>query len=123
MWKQVVVYGAAVAAETLLLQWLDYRHLVRAHEDDLHAFLIALQFLALGMIVGARALRRPPPAPFDGNPQARAALGLSPRELTVPAAIAAGRSNKEIAAERQVSPNTVGTHVARLFEKLGARRR
>ncbi|HEX8402176.1 MAG TPA: LuxR C-terminal-related transcriptional regulator [Allosphingosinicella sp.] len=37
--------------------------------------------------------------------------------------IAAGRSNKEIAIELKVSPNTVKTHVARLFEKLGARRR
>ena len=39
------------------------------------------------------------------------------------AALAAGRSNKEIAAELHVSPNTVKTHVARLFEKLDARRR
>jgi ATP/maltotriose-dependent transcriptional regulator MalT len=37
--------------------------------------------------------------------------------------LAAGRSNKEIAAALHVSPNTVKTHVARLFEKLGARRR
>jgi len=37
--------------------------------------------------------------------------------------IAAGRSNKEIAAQLNVSPNTVKTHVARLFEKLGAKRR
>jgi DNA-binding CsgD family transcriptional regulator len=39
------------------------------------------------------------------------------------AEIAAGRSNKEIAARLHVSPNTVKTHVARLFEKLDARRR
>lgn len=37
--------------------------------------------------------------------------------------LAAGRSNKEIAAELDVSPNTVKTHVARLFEKLGSSRR
>lgn len=37
--------------------------------------------------------------------------------------IAAGRSNKEIAARLNVSPNTIKTHAARLFEKLGARRR
>jgi ATP/maltotriose-dependent transcriptional regulator MalT len=37
--------------------------------------------------------------------------------------IAAGHSNKEIAARLHVSPNTVKTHVARLFEKLGVRRR
>ena len=38
-------------------------------------------------------------------------------------ALAAGRSNKEIATTLDVSPNTVKTHVARLFEKLDAKRR
>ena len=37
--------------------------------------------------------------------------------------LAAGRSNKEIANRLDVSPNTVKTHVARLFEKLEVRRR
>ena len=61
--------------------------------------------------------------PFDGNPQAQASLGISPRELAVLQELAAGRSNKEIAQRLGVSPNTVKTHVARLYEKLGARRR
>ncbi len=63
------------------------------------------------------------PAAFDGNPKAQAALGLSERELEVLHELAAGHSNKEIAAHLHVSPNTVKTHVARLFEKLGAKRR
>lgn len=57
------------------------------------------------------------------NPAARQALGISERELAVLAEIAAGHSNKEIAARLHVSPNTVKTHVARLLAKLGARRR
>ena len=52
-----------------------------------------------------------------------AELGISVREREVLAEIVAGRSNKEIAARLKVSPNTVKTHVARLFEKLGANRR
>jgi ATP/maltotriose-dependent transcriptional regulator MalT len=43
--------------------------------------------------------------------------------MTVLEQIAAGRSNKEIAARLKISPNTVKTHAARLFEKLGAKRR
>jgi ATP/maltotriose-dependent transcriptional regulator MalT len=43
--------------------------------------------------------------------------------MTVLEEIAAGRSNKEIAARLNISPNTVKTHAARLFEKLGAKRR
>lgn len=50
-------------------------------------------------------------------------LGISERERVVLQQLAAGGSNKEIAQQLGISPNTVKTHVSRLFEKLGARRR
>ena len=37
--------------------------------------------------------------------------------------LAAGRSNKEIAQQLEVSPNTVKTHVANLFENWARKRR
>ena len=122
-WKPVVLYGALLAAGTLALQWIDYQRLARAHPGQLYTFLIAAGFLATGVYIGARVLAAPPPSGVDGNPKAQAALGISPRELAVLHEIAAGRSNKEIAASLNVSPHTVKTHVARLFEKLGAKRR
>jgi DNA-binding CsgD family transcriptional regulator len=97
--------------------------MVRVHPDDFTLFLIALAFLALGLWIGARVIAPPRPAPFDGNPKALETLGISPREREVLEEIAAGRSNKEIARRLGVSPNTVKTHVARLFEKLEAKRR
>jgi len=123
MWKRAAVYGALLAAGTLVLQWLDYQRLARAHSTDLYLFLIAAAFLALGVYIGMRVIGVSRPAPFDGNPKAQAALSISARELDVLREIAAGHSNKEIAANLHVSPNTVKTHAARLFEKLGARRR
>jgi DNA-binding NarL/FixJ family response regulator len=125
MWKRVACYGALLGAGTLGLQWLDYLRLARSHVGDIYVFLIAVAFLALGTYIGARVIgaNSAKPAPFDGNPQAQAVLGISPRELTVLQEMAAGRSNKEIAARLEVSPDTVKTHVARLFEKLQARRR
>lgn len=123
MWKRAVIYGALLAAGTFALQWLDYQRLARAHSGDIYVFLIALAFLGLGIFVGVRAVGASKPAAFDGNPKAQAALGISARELEVLQEIAAGCSNKEIAARLNVSPNTVKTHVARLFEKLGAKRR
>ncbi len=125
MWKRILVYGLALAAGTGLLQWLDYRHLARAQSETVYIAVIALVFLALGAWAGVRLLghRAPPAPPFDGNPQAQATLGISPRELDVLEQLAAGLSNKEIADKLHVSPHTVKTHVARLFEKLGARRR
>lgn len=123
MWVRILLYGAVLAVGTLALQALDYFRLVRAHSSDLYIFLIALGFLLLGAWLGTRALARPTPRPFDGNPQAVASLGISPREMEVLGEIAAGRSNQEIAARLGVSLNTVKTHVARLLGKLGAKRR
>ena len=123
MWRRAGLYGAFLAAGTFALQWLDYRSVARAHSGDIYIFLVAVAFLALGVVVGARAFRAPRSVSFDGNPKARASLGISPRELTILNELAAGRSNKEIAARLSVSPNTVKTHVARLYETLGAKRR
>lgn len=121
--KRIAAYGMLLAAGAFVLQWLDYQRLVRSHVGELYGFLIAAAFLALGIAIGMRLLARPAPAGFDGNPRAQAALGISARELAVLQHLSAGRSNKEIAAALHVSPNTVKTHVARLFEKLDARRR
>ena len=72
-------------------------------------------FMKLGQILSFANENMPP--------QAQAALKISERELEVLRELAAGLSNKEIAQRLSVSPNTVKTHVARLYEKLGARRR
>jgi DNA-binding CsgD family transcriptional regulator len=123
MWKRVVGYGALLAAGTLALQWLDYQRLARMHSGDIYLFLVAAAFLVLGIVLGVRVFAAPAPVAFDGNPKAQAALGLSDRELQVLHELAAGHTNKEIAARLHISPNTVKTHVARVFEKLGAKRR
>ena len=123
MWKRLAGYGLLLGMGTFALQFADYQRLARAHADGLYGFLLAAAFLGLGIYVGARLFGVARPAPFDGNPNARAALRLSPRELTILHEVAAGRSTKEIAARLEVSPNTVKTHLAHWFDKLGAKRR
>ncbi|MGA8277626.1 MAG: hypothetical protein WB784_05460 [Rhodanobacteraceae bacterium] len=90
MWKRVVGYGAMLAAGTLGLQWLDYERLARIHSGDIYLFLVAATFLVLGILLGVRVFAAPAPVPFDGNPKAQAALGLSKRELDVLHELAAG---------------------------------
>ena len=123
MGKRAIAYGLLLALATLVLQWLDYQRLARVHPQEIYVGLIALGFLALGVFIGIRLFGAPAVVVDEGNPNAKAALGISERELEVLREIAGGRSNKEIAAQLNVSPNTIKTHVARLFEKLGARRR
>ena len=48
---------------------------------------------------------------------------LTRRELEVLSALAAGRTNKEIAGDLGLSPNTVKFHVKNLFQKLGVHNR
>lgn len=122
-WKPILLYGLLLAAGVAALEWLDYQRMVRRHWADLYVFLIAAAFMGLGIWLGVRVFARPAPQPFDGNPQALASLGISPRELNVLHALAAGRSNREIADALHVSPNTVKTHIARLYDKLEASRR
>lgn len=124
MWKHILLYAAILALGAFALQWLDLQRMARLYPQSVYDALLAAGFLALGLWIGARMLgRRGDTPPFDGNPKALAELGISPREAAVLAELAAGFSNKEIARRLDVSPNTVKTHVARLYEKLGATRR
>ena len=123
-WGQIALYGVLLAAGTFALGWLDLQRLTRTYSFDAFVALVALAFLVLGAWAGMHLFRgAPKAAAFDGNPKALETLGISPRELAVLQELAAGRSNKEIAIKLAVSPNTIKTHMARLFEKLGARRR
>jgi len=125
MWKPVAIYGVALALGALALQWLEYRVWAHAHAIGLYLGLVGIAFLALGIWVGAKLFRSPArlDAPFAPNARAREALGITEREADVLRLLAAGRSNKEIAIQLGVSPNTVKTHIARLYGKLGAGRR
>jgi DNA-binding NarL/FixJ family response regulator len=106
------------------LNWLQYKYLARAYPNDIWLALIALAFMGLGIWVGARLFRRATPAEqFEVNTAAQGSLGISERELEVLQLLAGGRSNKEIASILNVSPNTVKTHIANLFEKLEVKRR
>lgn len=123
MYRTVLVYGASLAVGAFGLNWLQYRLLVRTHSVEVYVTLIALAFMGLGVWVGARLFRRAPAAPFEPNTRVQQTLGISGRELEVLALLADGRSNKEIAGRLEVSPNTVKTHVAKLYGKLDVRRR
>jgi DNA-binding CsgD family transcriptional regulator len=123
MWRTILIYGALLALGAFGLQLLEFQFLVRTHAAESYAVLIAIGFLGLGIWAGARLFRRPTPQPFTPNIQEKGSLGISEREFEVLTLLAAGQSNKQIAQTLEVTPNTVKTHVAKLFEKLEVSRR
>jgi NarL family two-component system response regulator LiaR len=134
--KHVLLYGLLGGVLIALLKLIEFRYLVVEHSIEIYGGLVAAVFAALGIWLGLRLTRTrttvvetvvvrevPVVTPFVRDVGTVEALGVTPRELEILELIAAGLSNKEIAAKVFVSENTVKTHSRRLFDKLGARRR
>jgi two-component system, NarL family, response regulator LiaR len=148
--KTVIGYGLLGGVLIALLKLVEYRFLVLEHSFEIYGGIIAALFSVLGIWLGLKLTRvketvviREVPVemrvevpvevrvpvevhvagPFQRDDQRLAQLGITPRELDILEAMAAGLSNREIAERLFVSENTVKTHAGRLFEKLSARRR
>ncbi len=123
MWRTIMIYALALAGAAAGLEWLRYRHAARVLPTEIYVGLIAIGFIALGLWIGRRLTPSPPARAFVRNEAAIRSLGLSPRECEILEMLASGASNKELARALGISPNTVKTHVARVYEKLDVDRR
>jgi ATP/maltotriose-dependent transcriptional regulator MalT len=140
--KTILLYGLLGGVLIAALKMVEYRTLVLEHSLELYGGIVAALFAVLGIWLGQKLtrpreklvvrevpvrveVRVPVPAdgPFVRNEERVRELGLTPRELEILEAVAAGLSNKEIADRLFVSENTVKTHAVRVFAKLSARRR
>jgi len=124
MARTIILYAILLALAAAALNWLQYRYLARAFSTEIYIGLIAAAFIVLGAWVGNRLTPRR--ARLDGfvrNDAAVGSLGLSPREVQILDALASGQSNKELARSFGISPNTVKTHLARVYAKLAVERR
>ena len=132
MKKTILLYGLLGGLLIAALKAIEYRFLVVEHSLEIYGGLVALLFAALGIWLGLKLTRTrivvkevavPVGGPFVLNALRQEQLGITPRELEILAQIAAGLSNREIAAKLYVSENTVKTHTGSVFEKLNAKRR
>ena len=122
--RTILLYAVALALAALALDWLEYRYFARAFSTEIYIAVLAVGFIALGVWAGVKLTpRRAAEPPFQRNEAAARSLGLSPRELEIIQALSAGESNKEMARRLGISPNTVKTHLARVYEKLEVQRR
>ena len=142
MKRHALIFGLVGGLLIATLQYTEYRFVVIEHSVELYGALVAILFAAFGIWLGLRITRSretiretivvkevlvPAEAavlqPFAPNAAQQQTLGITARELEVLTLVAGGLSNREIAAQLFVSENTVKTHCARAFDKLGAARR
>jgi DNA-binding CsgD family transcriptional regulator len=119
----MILYAVALALAAWLLDWLEYRYITRAFSGEIYIALLAVGFVALGVWAGQRLTPRPAPPEFHRNDAAIHSLGLTARECEILDLLASGQSNKEMARALAISPNTVKTHLANLYDKLDVERR
>ena len=140
MKKTVLLYGLLGGVLVAILKMVEYRFLIIEHSFEIYGGIIAAIFSAVGIWLGLKFTRPretvvtrevpvevrvpvPTTGPFVRNQARVDQLGLTPRELDILEAMAAGLSNREIAERLFVSENTVKTHAGRVFDKLAAKRR
>jgi len=132
-YKQVIIYGVALAIIIFLLKWLEMRYVLADQQLDTYIGLIAIVFTGLGIWLALK-LRKPMVETvivekeiylndFSINEEEIKRLNLSKRELEVLQLMAEGLSNQEIAEKLFVSLNTIKTHSAQIFEKMEVKRR
>jgi DNA-binding CsgD family transcriptional regulator len=131
--KQVLIYGAVGGVLIALLKLIEYKHFIHEYPGEVYGGLVALIFTVIGIYLGlqwtrpkeviVKEVRVRESGPFLLNTDNLRDRGLTARELEILALIARGLTNREIGEKLFVSENTVKTHSARIFEKLGVNRR
>ena len=142
MKRHALIFGFVGGLLIAALQYTQYRFIVIEHSLEIYGAIVAVLFSTFGIWLGLRLTRGREvvretvvvkevlvpaevraPGPFCPDRTQQKTLGITEREMEVLALVAGGLSNREIAARLFVSENTVKTHCARAFDKLGASRR
>ena len=131
--KRMLGYGLLAGALLVCLKLVSLAPLTMDWGRELIGAVIALGALLVGVAISRGGLLRERPAssadrprhplPADPGPAAEATPALSGREREVLGQLCAGLSNKQIARQLSLSENTVKTHLASLYGKLGVQRR
>lgn len=120
----IALYALGLAGAAFVLQWLEYKYVMRVFSTEWFIIIVAIGFAGLGAWLARQLAPSKPQAEISvPNAKAIASLGLTPRECEVLDLLAEGQSNKEIARSLKLTPNTVKTHVTNLYRKLDVNKR
>lgn len=116
---QIFLAGFLLAISAFALEWLEFKYFVRSFTIEIYTLILVSGFTVLGIWVGNRLSQKPNlKSNFEVNEKALKCLGVTGREHMVLIALAKGHSNKQIARDQNISPNTVKTHIAHLYSKF-----
>lgn len=131
--RPALLIGLLLGLILAVMKLMEFSYLTRDMTFEAYAAGIATIFLLVGWLVGRRLGEDRKSegnsveigAPDVARETTRAAPfgDLSDREMEILERIARGKTNREIAEELFLSPNTIKSHVSNLYRKLDVTRR
>lgn len=132
----LALYASCGGLLLAALRVAEFHYTFVSHSIEIYSAIVAVIFATFGIWLGGTLTKKQPEiivkevhvevpvaGPFVLDEAKVRELQITAREMEILGLVAEGLSNKEIAERVFVSENTVKTHVSRVFEKLGARRR
>ncbi|TQV76503.1 response regulator transcription factor [Aliikangiella marina] len=121
MWRIVVKYGMILFGALAAFKFLEYQFFSYKLSLEIYLAIVATAFLLIGILL-ARYFAGSKPQNLSTIDEEKLAL-FSQREQEMLLFLAQGYTNKEIAKSLDISPNTVKTHLKKLFDKLDVNNR
>lgn len=132
-----LLFGGLLGLLLVLMKLMEFSYLTRDLTMEGYLLGVAVLFLVVGGLLGRRFMpvrdgRKEVPAGGGTDADVRtspeltrsAPYGdLSDREIEILELVARGRTNREIADELFLSPNTIKSHVSNIYRKLDVARR
>ena len=117
--KTSIIIGIAASLAIILFQVSNILLVYKYFRFDYYVTAIAVLFLIAGFFISRFKYINVIPVKPDNSPFTL----LSAKELSILKLIAAGKSNKEIAALNFVEASTVKTHINNIYGKLNIKNR
>ena len=128
MKKTVIIYGFVMALLLGILQYTQYKFMIRDISVELLVSLIAIVFIGIGIWLGFSIKHSAEVATSDELNSSIIqenlnTLNISSREYEILQWMNEGLSNQEIAEKLHISLSTVKSHIYNLYIKLDVKRR
>ena len=127
MTQLIFKYGILLFLVLAAFKYLEFQFFARNLTIDIYLGIVALVFMLVGFFIAKylQSNTRSIAQPDQKNVQLdqKKLAEFSQREQDVLQLLCHGYSNKEIAKSLEISPNTVKTHVSKLFHKLDVHNR